>query len=121
MKYFKMSEFECKCGCGVNNMSQKTLDKIDKARELAGIPFVISSACRCPKHNKDVGGVDNSSHVATSEKECEAIDVKVTDSRERYIVVFAMLSAGFNRIGIAKDFIHCDTDLTKPKQVIWTY
>jgi len=121
MKYFKIEEFACKCGCGINNMSKVTLDRIDKARALAGIPFIVNSACRCPKRNKSEGGADDSAHLTTEEEECEAVDIKVTGSRERYIVVFALLSAGFNRIGIAKGFVHGDTDLTKDKQVIWTY
>ena len=44
------------------------------------------------------------------------------DSRSRFIIISALLSAGFNRIGIASTFIHCDTaEKGKTKNVIWTY
>jgi len=115
MKYFKLSEFKCPC-CGKADMQQEFLDKIDKARDKAGIPFVITSGYRCPKHNKEVGGRPNSAHTKGL-----AADIKCTNSRDRYKMVKALLEAGFTRIGVGKDFIHADIDETKPQEVIWTY
>ena len=62
MKYFKQDEFDCKC-CTANYMDPEFTDLIDRARELAGIPFVISSGYRCTKHNQLIGGVKGSSHT----------------------------------------------------------
>ena len=33
----------------------------------------------------------------------------------------ALLSVGFNRIGVGSGFIHVDIDKSKPSDVIWTY
>ncbi len=52
-KYFKEIEY---------NMDAEFLAKLDKARELANIPFTINSAYRSPEQNARVGGKPNSSH-----------------------------------------------------------
>ena len=98
------------------NMNQEFLLKLDEARELAGIPFKINSAYRTPEHNAKIGGKPNSSHLKGL-----AVDISVTNSRQRFIVLNALLNVGFTRIGIADTFIHVDLDNGKSKDVIWTY
>ena len=63
IKYFKESEFTCKCGCGLNNMNLKVIKIADKVREHFGSPAIVTSGTRCQKHNKEVGGVSNSRHL----------------------------------------------------------
>lgn len=100
--------------CG--NMDNNFLHKLDNARNIAGLPFIINSAYRSPEHNAKIGGSPNSSHLKGL-----AVDIKCTDSRTRFIIVDALIKAGFNRIGIADSFIHVDLDLDKSNKVIWTY
>ena len=50
MKYFKLSEFNCK-ETGENNMQPDFLKKIDKLREACGFPFIINSGYRSPRHS----------------------------------------------------------------------
>ena len=54
LRHFSPVEFRCKCGCGagMEKMDADLLQMLDEARDLAGIPFPLSSAYRCPKHNK---------------------------------------------------------------------
>ena len=78
--------------------------------------IIINSAYRSPEHNAKIGGKPNSSHIKGL-----AVDISVTDSRTRFIVLNALINAGFNRIGIADTFIHVDLDLDKSSKVIWTY
>ena len=106
-KYFKKIEY---------NMDADFLAKLDKARELANIPFIINSAYRSPEQNVRVGGKPNSSHLRGL-----AVDIRANDSSTRYIVLNALISVGFNRIGIASSFIHVDDDKEKSNNVIWTY
>ena len=115
MKYFSESEFSCKC-CGKNNAKHELKVMLDTAREEANIPFVINSGCRCEKHNKTVGGRATSSHLNGT-----AVDLRVRNSRERHIILEALIYAGFKRIGIADSFIHVDIDKSKSQRVIWTY
>lgn len=64
IKHFKKEEFTCQCGCGLNNIDIR-LAKIleDYFRNYYNKPVVITSGCRCSKHNAQVGGVQGSRHV----------------------------------------------------------
>ena len=117
MKYFKMSEFTCKCGCGSCNMNEKFLRMIDKAREYAKTPFKITSGYRCPTHNTNVGGTKTSSHQYGY-----AADIKYSTELQLVHIIFGLTKAGFCRIGINADkkFIHVDNDPNKP-DAIFTY
>ncbi len=105
-KYFKEIEYK---------MDKDFLAKLDKAREYAKMPFVINSAYRSPDHPESIKN-PSSSHIKGL-----AVDIKATDSRTRYKVLDALMSVGFNRIGIADTFIHVDDDKDKSSNVIWTY
>lgn len=87
---------------------------LDNSRDLAGIPLVLNRACSCVNHNKEVDGLEDSSHL-----DGLAVDIKVKHSRDRFIIVLSLLNSGFNRIGIYKNFIHADIDYSKVKNVIW--
>lgn len=63
IKHFKKEEFTCKCGCGMNNIDLRLVKILDDIRESFGKPCVVTSGCRCAKHNKNVGGVQGSRHV----------------------------------------------------------
>jgi len=115
LRYFTLSEFKCPC-CGQVIIKRELLNLLDKARDIAGIPFKINSGYRCEKHNKEVGGKPNSSHL-----QGYAADISATTSRHRYLIVNALLKAGASRIGIAENFVHVDCDISKPKNVIWLY
>lgn len=62
MKYFKKSEFKCKC-CGVSIVDVELGDVLDDVREYFNAPVTITSGYRCEKHNKAVGGAKNSQHM----------------------------------------------------------
>jgi uncharacterized protein YcbK (DUF882 family) len=96
-------------------MSVAFLDVLDRAREIAGIPFIINSAYRSPDHPESIKN-PTSSHIKGL-----AVDIKVTDSRTRSIILTALIAAGLTRIGIADRFIHVDMDFEKSQNVIWTY
>lgn len=115
-KYFSPQEFQCRCGCGLENMDDKFLLRLLEARLWAkDVQFVISSGCRCKSHNRTVGGNPWSSHLYGL-----AADIKVTDGHSRFIILKSLMTAGFNRFGIGQNFIHVDSNLSKP-EVIWTY
>ena len=120
LKYFDLSEFDCPCEEGSGKyMDENFLIKLDRARDIAGIPFKINSGYRCPEHNKKVGGVSNSSHTNIP---CNAADISAKDSKSRFVIINALLQAGFTRIGIGETFVHCDTDTYKKSpNVCWTY
>ena len=117
MRHFIIEEFLCPCcGRGVEEMSEGLLYMLDTARDIAGIPFIINSGFRCTKHNKEVGGSPASSHL-----EGVAVDIKADNSKKRYLIVKALMQAGFHRIGIGKNFVHADIDPAKTASLMWTY
>lgn len=64
IKYFKKSEFNCKCGCGLNNIDLKLVKILDEIREYFGKPCIVTSGCRCQKYNDSLrGSIKNSKHV----------------------------------------------------------
>ena len=117
LRYFDLSEFASPDvpGSGTQ-MNEEFLIKIDKARHIAGIPFIINSGFRSNKHNREVGGVDGSAHTKGL-----ASDIKAENSRNRYKILTACHEVGFNRIGVADTYIHVDMDHSKSGNVIWTY
>lgn len=114
LAHFLPEEFRCKCGCGagMERMDPGFLEKLEEARELAGIPFVLSSAYRCPKHNRAVGGVEDSAHVRGY-----AADIRCVSSHDRFRLLAALMEAGFRRIELAPTWIHVDSDPEKPQDV----
>lgn len=97
------------------NMKSGFMEKLQHARNIADIPFVITSGYRSDAHNKDVGGVANSSHLKGV-----AADISVKNGFERLTILSSLLQVGFRRIGIGEAFIHVDLDSDKPAS-IWTY
>ena len=117
LKYFKLSEFDSpdEVGSG-KKMDSKFVEKLDYARHNAGIPFKINSGYRTQEWNMKVGGRFGSSH-----KKGFAVDIGYTGSRERYLILSALMQVGITRFGIAKGYIHCDVDNSKDQDVIWLY
>lgn len=115
IRHFKLHEFACPCGCGYNGPHPQLVVALDMAREKLGRPMSISSGCRCPAHNQEVGGVDSSAHVGGY-----AVDIVCHTSGERF-ELFRVLLQFFDRIGVADSFVHVDCDPDKPSRVLWTY
>jgi hypothetical protein len=94
-------------------MEPEFLEKLDEARDIAGIPFVISSGKRCPKHNKEVGSTSTNHTLGV------ASDIRCTNGPARFKIIKALIEVGFSRIGVAKTFIHCDANMLPSS--IWFY
>lgn len=109
-------EFDCKCGCGLNNMDPVFLWKLQQARTEAQVSFTITSGCRCEKHNKAVGGKSSSEHLTG-----QAADILVPNSQVRFRILKAAFWAGFTRIGIGPTYIHLGNKRGNAQQVVWTY
>lgn len=62
--HFKKEEFNCKCGCGANNINHKLVQVLEDIRfHFGGNPVIITSGTRCQKHNAAVGGIRGSKHL----------------------------------------------------------
>lgn len=114
VKYFNSFEFDSKdlSGSG-KNMMASTLQRLDKMRELLGVPITINSGYRTKAHNKRVGGSPNSSHLFGY-----AADIHCYSQFDLEHKVKIAYKAGFRRIGQYKTkngnyFIHLDNDPLK--------
>jgi len=117
MKYFNYEEFDSPDIQGSGQlMDSRILSMLDEVREKLGKPIRINSGYRTTRHNAEVGGKAKSSHLKGL-----AVDIACNTSRDRYSLLEALKSVGFNRIGIAKSFIHVDIDSDKSSDVIWVY
>lgn len=106
-KYFKESE--------VLGLKPELVKMLDKAREYAGIPFVINSGYRTLEHNEDVGGVGASSHILG-----EAVDLRARNSNEHFLITRGLILAGFTRISRKyPSHIHCDISKDKVQNVLF--
>lgn len=99
---------------GFDDMNQHLTERLDVARSIASVSFILTSTIRCKQHNQDVGGVDASAHLSGF-----AADIKATNSHARYRILYGLIKAGFTRIGVYKTFIHVDLDPSKPNEVMW--
>jgi len=110
---FKINEFRCPC-CGMNKIQYSFVTKLDKARDISGIPYTINSGYACPEHNLARGGVPNSSHVLGL-----GCDISCVTNIARMKIVQGLIMIGFTRIGIYPNHIHVDADESKPTPRMW--
>lgn len=94
MKHFKMSEFECRCGCEMPADVKQNLEALvevvlDPARERLGKAIRVTSGYRCEKHNKAVGGAANSQHVKG-----QAADICAGSPAENLAIAKAIVKGG---------------------------
>jgi zinc D-Ala-D-Ala carboxypeptidase len=97
------------------NLRPELVRRLDEARELAGVPFRITSGYRSPSANAAVGGVGNSAHGRGL-----AVDIACAGSRDRFHIVRGLFAAGFRRIGVYDRHVHADLDDSLPNPVCWT-
>ena len=116
-KWFKLSEFDSPDVPGSGElMEASVVQALDIARDIYGFPMKITSGVRSIAHNKAVGGSPKSSHLLGW-----AVDIAVPNSERRFLMLEALLDAGFHRIGVGDTFIHCDLDPMKTPNCLWVY
>lgn len=111
-------KLSCTCGktgCDKRSVNQPTLDKLQKVRDLAGIPMVINSGGRCPLHNNEVHR-----KIPADHQKCIGVDVRVRNDRERELWVKLGLKAGFTAIGVARGFVHLG-NRNQNRLSVWDY
>ena len=121
-KYFSRHgdpNIACRCGCGlsIEDMDRTFMTRIDVARQIANIPFIIISGIRCPAHNNNVSTTGFDGPHTTG----QALDIFVRNSNERYIIRRVLIMLGFNRFGTAESFLHVDSSPDHPQNVEWLY
>jgi len=110
---FMRSEFECKCGCGFNEIDPELVYVVQDVRTHFGLPVNITSACRCKKHNKKVGGSAKSQHVLGTAADIVVRGVSASDVQD-YIDNKFPDTYG---IGFYSSFTHVDVRKDKARWI----
>jgi len=121
MNYFPAHELQCNCGCGTNEFSPHTLERLNNLRRTYGKPIILNSAYRCPEYNTKMGYTQT--HASG-----QAVDIRI-QRKDAMKLLPLIFRAGFTGLGINQKgntrFIHID-DLPEilpkqPRPHIWSY
>jgi zinc D-Ala-D-Ala carboxypeptidase len=121
---FSPAELACK-HCRHVRLSERFMDRLQRARSQAGFPFNVTSGYRCPAHNVNVSRTGLNGPHTTG----HAVDIRCYHA-QAYELVGVAMAQGFTGIGISqagehtRRFIHLD-DLPAtpkgPRPTIWEY
>ena len=122
LMYFTTQEFDSPdlLNSG-EKMDKGFLKLLDNARHSAGIPFKINSGYRTAQHNIDLEKRGYKVAKFSAHLKGLAADISTPNSETRFKVLEALLLQNITRIGIGKNFIHCDIDKTKSQNCLWHY
>lgn len=111
----KLDFSRCVPAADASSLDKRLLVLLATIADVFGV-LHISSAFRTREHELSRGRKGDSSHCKGL-----AVDVFVKDGCERHRLLYVALMAGVPRIGIGKNFVHLDLDLSKPYPTCWTY
>ena len=112
MKYFRINEFRCHCGCQMPaeveaNIEALVSNVLDPLRDEYGKPIYVNSGYRCEKHNKAVGGVPRSQHMVGQAAD---ISLRLTayglQDELMKLVRIIVLQGRFDQLIIYPTFLH---------------
>lgn len=124
-KYFKESEFKCKCGkCELppKMPPDALIDILCEIREHFNAPLIIRSGYRCKAHNAKVGGAPLSRHTFG-----DGVDFTIKGVKTKEVYAFCEKLPQADKIGLAikhnpnsefQGFVHLDT---RGKKARWVY
>ena len=90
------------------------MERLYAARVILKEPMIITRGYSSREHNKNVGGVRDSSH-----EKGLGVDIRCHDSKYRLKLIGSLLDVEFTRIGIYDKHIHVDNDPELPPNVMW--
>lgn len=109
---FHLGEFECRCGvCEEQLIDSNLLELLDSLRDDVKGPIHIHSGFRCEARNIAVGGETKSRHL-------RGLAADISSSSCTMEELERLCEKYFQRMGIAKTFIHVDVDEGEAK---WYY
>ena len=105
-KYFKDSE--------IVGLSPDLVKMLDMARDISGIPYIITSGFRTENTENGITQPDTGAHSRGL-----AVDLRCRDSRSRFLILKGLFAVGFVRIGDEVDHVHADIDISLDVNVVW--
>ena len=109
---FSLREFRCRDDCGLQSLDCSLVERLQVLRDLVRLPIIITSGCRCERHNAEVGGAINSRHLAIPGNNFlpDAADFTIAEHQKLYWLdnMFYESWSGGWKYYIEKNIIHCD-------------
>lgn len=105
-------------GIDFSHATPESLQMLDVARDIAGVPFKVSRSYSTPEHSIAVGGLGDDAHT---EEGCTAYDVEYADHAQRVRIIFGLIKAGFTGIGVNEknSHVHGDASPILPRPAFW--
>lgn len=115
---FMASEFACHCGCGFGmkpgDVDPRLVIGLQTIRHWLNVPLHVNSGCRCPAHNKVIGGEKDSQHLQGKAADITGAPIEEIIKCAEQIPVFR--NGGIGRYP-SKHFVHLDVRGEKAR---WT-
>lgn len=111
--HFSRQELACPC-CGRLQLEERLLIALEKLRSLANGPVLVHDGYRCPKHNREVGGVPDSEHTRGCAADISLAKISLQRMYELALEVPEFRDGG---IGVYDGgFLHVDV---RPRRARW--
>ena len=89
LKYFDMSDFTCKCGCGENLITENLLKTLHNFRVFLDSPLNVTSGYRCKKHNDSLpNSSPTSKHLKGKAVDLVPLRMSVDELKEKALIVW---------------------------------
>ena len=116
-KWFKLSEFDSPDRPGSGTLMEHEVVQASTS-PATSMAFRSSPPGFAPSGQQEPDRTGypaspNSSHLLGW-----AVDIAVPNSQRRFLLLEALLDAGFHRIGLGQNFIHCDLDPNKSQHAL---
>ena len=129
--HFSREELQCKCGCEEMKFTQLAVESLEAVRVEFGVPMIISSGYRCPKHNQEVSSTGADGPHTIFDGANITVDVKEFGT-DAYDLIEIAIAHGFSGIGLNQKgpfderFIHLDRlesnlAAARARPNVWTY
>lgn len=109
IQYFNREEFRCpcpRCGGFPAEPEEALVRLAERVRGHFALPVTVSSGVRCERHNREVGGVVNSRHLAG-----KAMDFSVQGVPSGTVLLVLQGLAGVRyAYGIDGSYVHMDVE-----------
>lgn len=120
-RHFRACEFDCPCSyddCKETRIDSELVDLLDNFRDQCGCPLLITSGCRCHRHQQDLREQGYPAAKDSEHEKGEAADVKTGKQAGLELEELAR-KVGFRAVGVADHWVHVDTRMDRDRS--WSY
>ena len=109
--HFSRSEFKCPC-CDFSTVDYELLNTLEHVRAHFDTLVIVTSGCRCARHNNTIGGSPNSQHLFGA-----AADIQVSGVEPEIVYQFLDNYAPSKYgLGLYSSWVHVDV---RPMKARW--